>query len=116
MTMTNVMIINGYKAIIQYDPDIDLFRGEFIGLNGGADFYAATVQDLHEEGRQSLKVFLDMCKEDGVNPRKRFTGRFNLRLQQDLYEKAATHAKASGKSINAWIADVIRDTDSPAHR
>jgi len=28
-----------------------------------------------------------------------------------LYDKAATLAKASGKSVNAWIADVIRHTD-----
>ena len=76
--MTNVMIIDGYKAVIQYDPDIDIFRGEFVGLNGGADFCAATVQGLHKEGRNSLKVFLDMCKEDGVNPHKRSTERFNL--------------------------------------
>ena len=31
------MEINGYRAIIQFDPGIDMFRGEFIGLNGGAD-------------------------------------------------------------------------------
>ncbi len=35
------MTINGVKAVISYDSDIDLFRGEFIGLNGGADFYAS---------------------------------------------------------------------------
>ena len=44
-----------------------MFRGEFAGLNGGADFYATTVDGLKEEGRKSLKVFLEMCAEDGVN-------------------------------------------------
>ncbi|STY64445.1 Uncharacterized protein encoded in hypervariable junctions of pilus gene clusters [Mannheimia haemolytica] len=38
--MRNIMDINGYKAVIAYDPETELFRGEFIGLNGGADFYA----------------------------------------------------------------------------
>ena len=38
--MVNIIEINGYRAIIQYDPEIEMFRGEFIGLNGGADFYA----------------------------------------------------------------------------
>ena len=37
------MEIEGYRAVIQFDPDIDLFRGEFVGLNGGADFYAPDV-------------------------------------------------------------------------
>jgi len=40
-TMINRMTINGVKAVITYDSDIDLFRGEFTGLNGGADFCGA---------------------------------------------------------------------------
>ena len=68
--MRNTMEINGYKAVIQFDPDIDMFRGEFIGLNGGADFYARDVAGLRKEGAVPLKVFLEMCEEDGVEPRK----------------------------------------------
>ena len=37
----NTMNIGGYEAVITFDPDIQMFRGEFVGLNGGADFYAA---------------------------------------------------------------------------
>ena len=40
------MEIDGYRAIIQYDPEIDMFRGEFVGLNGGADFYAKDIAGL----------------------------------------------------------------------
>lgn len=69
--MRNTMEIEGYRAVIQFDPDIDLFRGEFVGLNGGADFYAPDVAGLRREGAASLKVFLDMCREDGVEPRPR---------------------------------------------
>jgi len=32
------MTINGIKAMITYDSDIDLFRARIFGLNGGADF------------------------------------------------------------------------------
>lgn len=48
--MMNVMKIDGYQAIIQYDPDIEMFRGEFIGLKGGADFYAKDIDGLYKEG------------------------------------------------------------------
>ena len=37
-------------------------------MNGGADFYATTVEGLNDEGRKSLKVFFEMCAEDGVEP------------------------------------------------
>ena len=54
--MNNVMIIDGHKAVIQYEPETDVLRGEFIGLNGGADFYADNVADLHQEGMASLQT------------------------------------------------------------
>ena len=60
------MKIQGHKAVISYDPDIALFRGEFVGLNGSADFYAADVEGLKREGDISLKVFLDVCREKGI--------------------------------------------------
>lgn len=44
--MINQMTINGVKAVINYDSDIDLFCGEFVGLNGDADFYAADAECL----------------------------------------------------------------------
>ncbi len=66
--MINVMKFNEYSAVITFDPELEMFRGEFVGLNGGADFYAVDVIGLRKEGALSLKVFLEMCKEDGVSP------------------------------------------------
>ena len=109
--MMNVMEIHGVKAVIAFDPEINMFRGEFVGLNGGADFYSTDIAGLRREGETSLQVFLDMCAEEGVSPYRKTSGRLNLRLSQELYDKAAILARASGKSLNAWIADVIRQTD-----
>lgn len=114
--MMNVMEINGVKAVIAFDPEINMFRGEFTGLNGGADFYATDIEGLRREGEISLKVFFEMCAEESVSPYKKASGRFNLRLSQELHDKAVTLAKASGKSVNAWIADIISQADGiPVH-
>jgi predicted HicB family RNase H-like nuclease len=109
--MMNVLEINGVKAVIAFDPDINMFRGEFVGLNGGADFYATDIEGLRREGEVSIKVFFEMCVEEGVSPYKKASSRFNLRLPQELHDKAVTLAKASGKSVNAWITDVISQAD-----
>ncbi|EID3926152.1 hypothetical protein LCC41_004235 [Salmonella enterica] len=44
--MINILNIDGQKAVITFDPEIEMFRGEFICLNGGADFYAYSVEEL----------------------------------------------------------------------
>jgi len=105
--MKNVMDINGYKALIAFDPDTNLFRGEFLDLNGGADFYAADVVSLRREGETSLKVFLDMCREDGVEPVKSYSGKLMVRLPAQLHQRAAMSAASQGKSLNAWLAEVV---------
>lgn len=111
MTM-NVMEIGGFKAVIQYDPEIEIFRGEFTGLNGGADFYARDIEALKHEGATSLKVFLDACEARGIEPRRSYSGKFNVRVSPHLHEKIALAAAAEGKSLNQWVADAA---DSVAH-
>ena len=106
--MRNVMEFEGgYQAVITYDPEIEMFRGEFIGLNGEADFYAKDADSLKKEGRISLDVFLRMCAEDGVSPKK-VQGKFALRLPPDVYQSAALAAAADGKSLNTFIVDAVR--------
>ena len=106
--MNNVMKIGGYQAVIAFDPEISMFRGEFPGLNGGADFYAADVDGLHREGEISLRVFLDACQKRGIDPRKHYSGKFVLRLDPEAHEAAAIAAAAHGKSLNQWIVETLR--------
>jgi predicted HicB family RNase H-like nuclease len=112
--MKNTIEINGHKAVVAFDPEINLLRGEFTGLNGGADFYAATVDELHKEGKISLKVFLEGCREKGIEPRRNFSGRFNVRLEPDVHEAAVMAAAAEDMSLNEWVAEAIAEAAKAA--
>lgn len=96
----NIMFIDGHRAKIEYDPDIDMFRGEILGLNGGADFYGKTPDELRREFRKSLDVFLEVCKEKGIEPFKGYSGKFNLRIPPELPSEITARAVAEGKSLN----------------
>lgn len=103
----NVIVIGGYNAVVSYDSEIEMFRGEFLGLNGGADFYATSVETLHQEGAISLNTFLDVCKEKGIEPIKQFSGKFNARIPPELHEKLVIAAAAQGKSLNDFVRQAI---------
>ena len=107
--MNNVLMIDGYQAVIAFDPEISMFRGEFVGLNGGADFYAADVEGLRREGETSLRVFLEACKERGIDPHKHFSGKFVLRLDPKVHEAASLAAAAQGKSLNQWATETLKE-------
>jgi len=104
----NTMSLDGYSAKIEYDAELDVFRGEILGLTGGADFYGKNPEELRVEFRQSLSVFLEVCREKGIEPRRSYSGKFNLRISPDLHEKLAIVAEAEGMSINALAQEALQ--------
>ncbi len=102
------MIHDDYKAKIEYDTDLDLFRGEILGLNGGADFYGRNPEELRLEFQKSLDIYLEVCREKGIEPRRQYSGRFNLRIPPELHERLAIVAQAEGKSINRLAQEALR--------
>jgi predicted HicB family RNase H-like nuclease len=104
----NTMSVDGFEAKIEFDADLDLFRGEILGLNGGADFYGKNPKELRAEFKKSLQVFLQVCAEKGIEPRRYFSGKFNLRITPELHEQLAITAQAEGKSINALAQEALR--------
>ena len=104
----NLMTLDNYRAKIEYDAELDMFRGEILGLNGGADFYGKNPKELRAEFKKSLQVFLDVCREKSIEPRRNYSGKFNLRIPAELHEKLAIVAQAEGKSLNTLAEEALR--------
>lgn len=105
----STMTVDGFTAKIEYDADLDTFRGEIMGLNGGADFLGKNPKELRAEFKKSLRVFLDVCREKGIEPRRSYSGKFNLRITPELHERLAIVAQAEGKSINAVAQEALQE-------
>ena len=110
----NIMTLEGYHAKIEYDPELDTFRGEILGLNGGADFYGRNPKELRAEFEKSLHVFLEVCEEKGIEPRRHYSGKFNLRISPALHEQLAITAQAEGKSVNKLAQEALQREISDA--
>ena len=44
-----------------------------------------------------------------IEPRRHFSGKFNLRISPDLHEQLAIAAQAEGKSINTLAQEALRE-------
>lgn len=99
--------IDGQKAVITFDPEIEMFRGKLLGLNGGADVYAYSVEELKKEGVESLHIFLDECRKDGVEPNKSFSGKVTTRLSPERHQALTIAAQATGMSINEMLNEGV---------
>lgn len=104
----NTMELEGYHAKIEYDSELNTFRGEILGLTGGADFYGKNPKELKAEFKKSLSVFLQVCRENGIEPRRNYSGKFNLRIPPQLHEQLAIKAQAVGKSVNSLAQEALQ--------
>ena len=48
-----------------------------------------------------------MCAEDGVEPKKNYSGKFNVRISPELHEILALKSSATGKSINQLAVESL---------
>ena len=107
-----MMEYRGYVAAVEYDDSVDILHGSVI--NSGsypiATFEATDVQGLKREFRLSVDEYLASCDEDGVEPRKPFSGNLNLRLGPELHQQVAIAAKQHGVSINSWIKRALEQS------
>lgn len=103
----NTMTLHGLKAVVTFDESAGQFRGEFLGLNGGAEFYAKSVEGLKREGKASLETFLRVCEEEGIEPYRSFSGKFNVRIPEALHAEAVQVAAARGISLNDLVREAI---------
>jgi predicted HicB family RNase H-like nuclease len=48
-----------------------------------------------------------MCREEGIEPFKRFSGKFMVRISPALHAEIVTAAQSSGMSLNQWIEKTL---------
>ena len=104
----NIMSADDYQAKIEFGAELDMFRGEILGLQGGADFCGRTPEELRAEFRKSLQVFLEVCREKGIEPRRHYSGKFNIRIPPELHERLAILVQAEGKSLNTLAQEALQ--------
>lgn len=51
----NSMEIAGQPAVITYVPELNAFRGKFLGLSGYCDFVSDSIQGLQKEGGRGFE-------------------------------------------------------------
>jgi len=51
---------------------------------------------------------MDFCSRKGIlEPRKSYSGLFNVRIDADLHRRAAMKAKTQGSTLNAFVKKAI---------
>jgi len=121
---------NGLLQALQLDADRQLQLQQAVDRNSEAELAAfleaaalprlmhlavqelptlsgADVDTLLDRAAGICLNFLEMCREKGIEPRRTFSGKFNVRIPPELHAKLALEAAAGGKSLNAVVAEKL---------
>ena len=104
-----MMNYKGYIGKVEYDDENRIFSGVVVNTKAVITFYGTSVEELEREFRTSVDDYIEWCKEDGVEPEKPYSGKFNVRFSPELHEEAAVGAKILGISLNSFIERSVRD-------
>jgi predicted HicB family RNase H-like nuclease len=92
---------------VEFDAEAGILHGEVVGIRDVVTFQGKSVEEVEQAFRDSVDDYLAFCKEQGEPPNRPSSGNFVLRIDSELHRKANMLAGASGKSLNAWVAECL---------
>ncbi len=104
-----MMNYKGYIGKVEYDDENRVFTGSVINVRTVITFQGSTVDEIEDEFKASVEDYLLWCKEDGIEPEKPYSGKFNVRFTPELHQQAAVGAKILGMSLNSFVEKSVMD-------
>ncbi len=102
-----MMTYKGYTAEIEVDIEAGILFGRVIDIKDVVTFKGKTVEEVRVEFHNSVDDYLAFCEKLGEEPDKPFSGKLPFRTTPDRHRKIFLAAKKAGKSINAWMDEVL---------
>ena len=101
------MTYKGYTSRIDFDDRDDILVGRLLGIQDVVSFHADSVAQLREDFHEAVDDYLQTCEKIGKPPQKPASGKLMLRVPPEVHGSALIAAKAAGKSLNQWAAEVL---------
>jgi predicted HicB family RNase H-like nuclease len=102
-----MMTYKGYTANLEVDVEAGIIFGRVLDINDVVTFKGKTVEEARQEFYKSVDDYLAFCEDLGEEPDKPFSGKLPFRTTPEHHRKIFIAASKAGKSINAWMDEVL---------
>jgi predicted HicB family RNase H-like nuclease len=102
-----MMTYKGYTANLEVDVEAGIIFGRVLDINDVVTFKGKTVEEARQECYKSVDDYLAFCEYLGEEPDKPFSGKLPFRTTPEHHRKIFIAASKAGKSINAWMDEVL---------
>lgn len=103
----SLLTYKGYTADVEYDAHEGILYGHALDLRDTITFQSESASEIVDEFHTSVDEYLSFCAEQGIEPAKPYSGTLYIRTSPAVHREAAIAAAQDGKSLNAWLAEVV---------
>ncbi len=97
----------GYTGQLEIDDEAGIIFGRVLDIRDVVTFKGETVAEAKQAFQDSVDDYLEFCQETGQEADKPFSGKLPFRTTPEHHRKLFIAATKAGKSINAWMDEVL---------
>ncbi len=102
-----MMKYKGYTGVFEYDAKENILFGRVIDLDAVITFCGSSIEEMHNEFKESVNTYLEICASKNITPKKSFSGNIRLRVSPEIHKKSTIAARNAGKSLNQFVQDAL---------
>ncbi|MDR1872320.1 MAG: type II toxin-antitoxin system HicB family antitoxin [Deltaproteobacteria bacterium] len=112
-----ILTYKDYHGHFEYIDDADLFHGRVINLTDVITFQGRSIDELKQSLADSVEDYLEFCEQEGKDPEKPYSGRFNVRIEPNVHGRLVLAAAKRDISLNSLVAEVLLNyVEAPLRR
>lgn len=101
------MEYKGYIGSVEFSEEDGVFHGKVQGIRALISYEGSTAKELVDDFHSAIDNYLDLCKEENIEPEKAYKGSFNVRISPELHKKAVVYAYSQQTSLNRVMEDAL---------
>jgi predicted HicB family RNase H-like nuclease len=113
VTMERVMVqalqYKGYVGPVLYSAEDKMLHGRVLGVRDMISYGGTDVRSLEKNFKAAVDEYLAFCEAEGNTPDMPFKGSFNVRIPQDLHQRAALYAEEHDLKLNAVVQLALKE-------
>ena len=107
--MKDMMSYKGYVGSVHYNDEDRVFHGKIEFVRSLVSYEGEDVKGLRKSFKEAVDDYLELCREEGIEPEKPFRGTFNVRTGSDLHRRASLYAKERGTNLNKVVREALQN-------
>lgn len=105
--MKDVLRYKDFVGSVRFSAADECFYGKIEGVEDLVTFEGRDVGELKRSFREAVEDYIRLCRKAGKAPQKSCRGSFNVRLTEELHQKAVRKSALLGISLNKLIQRAV---------